>query len=70
MLLDVGASLSIFKKKRYNKHLNNTSCVMVSMIALNVVNRRFKPWSAQFKDKNQHFFRFQDRKTVKKDAFG
>ena len=66
MLLGVCSSLNIFKKKRYNKHLNHTSCVMVSMITLNVVHRRFKYWSAQIKDLNQYFLHFQDRKTGKR----
>jgi hypothetical protein len=43
---------------------------MGSMIAINVVHRRFKYWSAQIKDLNQYFLRFQDSKAGKKDTLG
>jgi hypothetical protein len=39
---------------------------MESMVAINVVHRKFKPWSAQIKDLNQYFLRFQDRKAEKR----
>jgi hypothetical protein len=66
MLINVGSSLNIFNKKIKQTSEPHQLCDGLSMNALNVVHRRFKPWSAQIKDLNQYFLRFQDRKAGKR----
>ena len=58
--------LLTYFKKRYNKHLNHTSCVIVSMSAFNVVHRRFKPWSAPNQRLKSVFLSFSRQESWKK----